>query len=113
MIFKPNIRLLTKEEIEFFKNEYSFEIYGKYLLVSTKSYKRTVTHDLNKDFFISSKKRKITITKETLKLYKESFSNTYLIELQNAINALIISYQDINEDSIKEQLTLMKGETNL
>ena len=67
---KSNIKLLTKEERRFFKDNYKFSIKDDVLVVKFRDYGRFVAHPINEDFNISSEVRKIKITKEAMKVIK-------------------------------------------
>ena len=107
---RSNIRLLTKEERKFFKDNYKFAIKEDVILVTFNGYGRIVAHPLNEDFSISSKIRKIKITKEAISLWQKKFQNTdfNVVDVQNAMNALIISYQGTDFNDVKNQLELIK-----
>ena len=107
---RSNIRLLTKEERKFFKDNYKFVIKEDVILVTFNGYGRIVAHPLNEDFSISSKIRKIKITKEAISLWQKKFQNTdfNVVNVQNAMNALIISYQGTDFNDVKKQLELIK-----
>jgi len=107
---KSNIKLLTKDERQFFKDNYSFSVKDDFILVKFKDYGRIVAHDANSDFSIASKVRKIKISKEAIKLWKEKFINTdfTLVDVQNAMNSLTIAYQATDYNDVKSQLNLIK-----
>ncbi len=107
---KSNIKLLTKDERKFFNDNYLFDVKDDFILVKLKDYGRIVAHNANEDFSISSKVRKIKISKEAIKLWKDNFINTdtTLIDVQNAMNALIIAYQATNYSDVKNQLDIIK-----
>lgn len=107
---KSNIKLLTKDERKFFKDNYSFNVKDDFILVKFRDYGRIVAHDANEDFSIASKVRKIKISKEAIKLWKEKFVNTdvTLVDVQNAMNALTIAYQATDYSDVKNQLDIIK-----
>ena len=111
---KSNIKLLTKDERKFFKDKYTFIYKDDFLVVKFKDYGRYVAHPINEDFSISSEVRKIKITKEAMKLWKEKFINTdvSVVDVQNAMNALTISYQATNYDDVKNQLKVIEDNDN-
>lgn len=106
---KSNIKLLSKEERQFFHNNYSFELQGNFILVKFRNYGRVVAHSIDKQFSIVSKVRKITISTEAIKLWIDKFRNTpyTIVDIQNAMNALIIGYQPTAYDEVKNQLTII------
>ena len=107
---RSNIRLLTKDERQFFKDNYEIIVNNGFILVINKHYKRITAHPIDVDFAIASKVRKIKITTEAINLWKEKFINTdvSLIEIQNAMNALTLSYQYTNYEDVKNQLERIK-----
>lgn len=106
---KSNIKLLTKDERQFFHDNYSFELQGNFILVKFKNYGRVVAHPINKQFSIVSKVRKITISVEAITLWIEKFKDSKytVVDIQNAMNALIIGYQPTAYDEVKNQLTII------
>ena len=108
---KSNIKLLTKDERKFFNEHYSFEIKDDFILVKFKNYGRFVAHPINESFDIASKVRKIKISKEAIKLWSEKFKDTTfsLVDVQNAMNALTISYQATDYNEVKNQLDVIKN----
>lgn len=107
---RSNIKLLTKDERRYFKNNYAFSIKDDFILVKFNGYGRTVAHPIDEDFSIASKVRKIKISKDAIKLWKDKFQNTEysVIDIQDAMNALLISYQATNFDDVKSQLEVIK-----
>lgn len=106
-----NLRALTDEELEYVNQEYIFDLIkdstGKQqIIVSTRSYpNRKTLHDVNNKFIISTKQRKVTISKEAIQLWINEYRPEYsLIEVQNAISTLIVTYQGLGKKVIDEQL---------
>ena len=108
---KSNIKLLTKEDRQFFKEKYEFSIKDNLILVKVKDYDRITAHNINEDFSISSKVRKIKVSKEATALWIEKFKDTNfnVIDIQNAMNALILSYQATDFDEVKTQLDVIES----
>ena len=103
---KSNIKLLTKDERQYFHDNYTFELQGDFVLVKFTSYGRVVAHSIFEPFSIVSKVRKITISVNAINLWKDKFMNSKhtLIDVQNAINALTIGYQATDYDEVNAQL---------
>ena len=103
---KSNIKLLTKDERQYFRDNYNFELQGNFVLVKFKNYGRVVAHSIFEPFSIVSKIRKITISVNAIDLWKDKFMNSKytLIDVQNAINALTIGYQATDYDEVNAQL---------
>jgi len=107
---RSNIKLLTKDERQFFKDNYIFTVKDDVVLIQFKGYGRIIAHSTNEDFSIASKVRKIKISKEAIHLWQTKFKDMgyNLVDVQNAMNALIISYQAIDEQDVKNQLNIIK-----
>lgn len=82
-----------------------------YIATSCAGYDRTVLHDINKSFSINTSiKRKISISEKAINLWLKKYLNKYsLIEIQNAINTLLVTYQDLTDDNISSQLERKKA----
>lgn len=108
------IRLLTKEELNYFNEMYSFEVAGDFILVKTKNINRTTVHSVNEGFSLRlSSSRRLNISAQAVKMWLEKFKNSKysIIDVQNAMNALIISYQQLRyEDVISQLKVISKGE---
>lgn len=100
-----NLKMLTKDELDYINNNYSFELVGDYIIAKFNSYNRKILHSINEDFTLNTKARKITITAHAIKLWIEHFKDNYsLIDVQNAINTLIITYQNPSDFEVGNQL---------
>ena len=83
---KSNIKLLTKDERKFFKDKYTFIYKDDFLVVKFKDYGRYVAHPMNTDVSV--------------------------VDVQNAMNALTISYQATDYDDVKNQLKVIEDNDN-
>jgi len=101
---KNNIRLLTKEELNNFKEKYSFEIQGFFIVVKCNDFNRPTLHDIHHNFFLNHKGRKIIINSDTIKIWDRYYKDIHLVELQNLVNQLTIMYQDITPENIEKLL---------
>ena len=104
-----NLKALTQEELDYIKDSYQFDVYDKYIVVSCSvngtMYNRKTLHDIDKPFFLTTKVRKITITVQAINMWLEKYKDRYsLIEVQNAINFLIINYQPLTDEEMEKQL---------
>ena len=103
-----NLRALTDEELLYLTQNYHFENLGKYIVVSfTGDSRKTKTvHDSSEGFSISSKVRRINISKDAIDLWADGYDyeGYSLIEVQNAINTLIVTYQDLTKEGLDSQL---------
>lgn len=79
---------------------------SKYIVVTTKGYNaRKVVHNINESFLVSTSLRKISFSKEAINYWINEFKDEYsLVEVQNAISILTITYQPVNVDEIRNQL---------
>ena len=59
-----NVKALNDSELHYIKTKYSFELQGDYIYVSYIEYNRKVVHPITESFILSTKVRKVTITKE-------------------------------------------------
>ena len=103
-----NLRALTDDELLYLTKNYEFEDLGKYIVVSFKgdSRKTKTLHDSSEGFSISSKVRRINITKDAIDLWTSNYvyQGYSLIEVQNAINTLIVTYQDLTPEELDNQI---------
>lgn len=108
-----NLRALSLEELKYFNDRYTFKCLDNYLLVHCTVLNKRTFHDMSKSFSLKSPLRKVTIQKDTMKLWKEKYMEDYtLIEVQSAINNLIITYQDVNESQLDRELKKLKSKYN-
>ena len=99
-----NLKLLTDDELVFLINHYDFE-YNGFVYARKIGCNRITCHDAKKPFIILSDVRKITISPQAMHYWIKYFNRKYsLFEVQNAINFLIITYQNISRNEIKAQL---------
>lgn len=108
------IRLLTKFELAYFNEMYSFEQSGDLILVKTRNINRTTVHPIDKGFSLRmSNSRRLNISSQAVKIWIDRFKDSKysIIDIQNAMNALIISYQNLRyEDVISQLKVISKGE---
>lgn len=90
---KNNIKLLTSEELEAFVKKYKFEVEGLFIWVEVVNFNRPTVHPKNESFSINCNNRKLTISPEAIELWEEHFKDKNLIEVQQAVNKLILMYQ--------------------
>lgn len=107
---RSNIKLLTRGERRYFKENYTFSIKDDFILVKFNNYGRIVAHPIDEDFYIASKVRKIKISKEATKLWMTKFQNSEysVVDIQNAMNVLTICYQPTDFDDVQSQLDMIK-----
>jgi len=96
-----NLKALTEEELDYMKDKYSFKLFEDYIVVSCKGYNRTTLHDIHSPFEIRSPIRKIKISTQAIDLWIKKYQNLCsLVEVQNAISTLIVTYQEVNDENI-------------
>lgn len=93
-----------KDEIQKFNDLYDISIEGDNVVVKCKNYTRTRVHPKNEEFCINSKVKRITFTKDAIDFFEKHQSKYTLIEVQNVVNILSISLQNITEENIKRIL---------
>ena len=100
-----NIRVFSDEEISFLNNSYDFEINGKMILVKSKKINKITAHPKSQ-FKLNTKICNITITLLAIQTWEYQFRNEgySLFEVQNAINKLIVLYQEPNQSDIEKIL---------
>jgi len=102
---KNNIRLLTKDERRYLNQKYSFDVENGNVLVKTINYGKVTKHPLDKPFVINTIVRKLTISVEALAIwskdvYKKLDNQFTLIDVQNVVNMLTVSYQEITSQAV-------------
>lgn len=101
---KNNIKLLDRFELEQFLEKYSFESSGLFVIVKVKDFNRPTLQSKIKTFSISCKGRYLNITPEAIELWENYFQDKNLIEVQQAINSLLLMYQTPNQKDIAKIL---------
>lgn len=100
-----NIRVLTKAERSSLNKRYTFILDENNVHVKVSNYKRITAHRLDENINISCSTRRITLTAFAISIWAKKYVDKYsLIDVQNAINYLKVSYQEVNEDSIEKAL---------
>lgn len=108
-----NLKALSIDELKYFLDRYEITLNGDYIVVICKTLDRKTLHDLDKGFPLSTPVKKMNITKQAIDIWRNNYVGHYsLIEVQNAINTLIITYQNVNDSQIKEQLRRTKSKYN-
>ncbi len=102
-----NIKILKSDELDFLNDIYTFKTINddKDIVVECRHFNRKTLHSTDSGFIISSKIRKLSITKDAIDYWIGYFKDTNsLIDVQHAINKLTIMYKDVNLDTLKEEL---------
>lgn len=107
---KTNLQLLTRDDLIYLNNKYTFDIKDDFIIVSNTDYTRLTCHDINKKFSLNTKVKKVTITPQAIEIWKNcrnkdtGKSDFTLFEVQDAINSLILTYQQPIEEYVKKEL---------
>ncbi len=100
-----NIKILSKEELDYLVEKYSFRMLNPTVLgVKTSSCARENIHSILESFTINTPIKRITITPMAINYWIKLGDKAHLIAVQNAINVLMITYQDISENAILKQI---------
>ena len=94
-----NIKVLNDDELNYIKNIYDFNLIDNFVVVKSKSYNRSVAHDINKAFKLNTKVRVFTVTTDAIDFWIKNL-DCNLIDVQNSINKLIVTYQDVTTKNI-------------
>lgn len=107
---KHNIQVLTQDERTYLNNKYDFDVKDDVLIVKVKDYGRVTVHDMNCKFSLNAKVRKITISPEAIQMWHKKFKGKYsLIDVQDAINQLVVTYQTPSDEDVGEQLKILNN----
>lgn len=103
---RNNVRLMTENELILLKKRYKFTIENNKIVVRTSIRSRETLHDIDKPFAINVKKvRKICFSQDAIQIWKSLYEEeANLLEVQQAVNKLVITFQDITLDNVKEIL---------
>lgn len=105
---RRNIHLLTEDDRRYLNEKYIFGLHDNMLSVKTVNYNRITLHPLDKKIELSTIIRKLTINPDAIKFWYDNVANKRsditLIDIQNAINILTVSYQDITFENILDVL---------
>ena len=103
-----NLKTLSEDELNFLVDKYDFKIATldglDYIVVKAKNYDRMVMHSCKKSFTLNTPIKKVSITPFAVNLWRNELKGNSLIRIQNAINSLVVTYQDISVEDIKAQL---------
>ena len=106
-----NRQTLTEKELNYLNEKYEFSIADDNVLVSVKNYDRTTAHKIDTGFSLNTDVKKIFISSDAIKFWQNSFSKDYtLLDVQNAINTLIVLYQNVSLEDVKKQLETKTNE---
>lgn len=103
-----NIRLLTDAELAYLNDKYTFDIdmFGN-VVVGNRHYNRQTIHDANETFSLNTKVRKISFNPKIIELWKRltvEGVNCSLFDVKQAVTKLYITYQEIDENNVKNKI---------
>ena len=101
---KNNIRLLNRFEIEQFIERYSFEPSESFVIVRVSGFNRPTLQNKFEKFSLYCKGRYLNITPEAINLWENHFRDRNLIEVQQAVNTLVLMYQQIDVRDVEKIL---------
>lgn len=105
-----NLKAFDTGELKFFLDRYDITAVDGGVLVSCKGMNRKILHSYDEGFPLSTKIKKINITVEAMETWREKYQGKYsLIEVQNAINTLIITYQKPDASLIDSELKRIRS----
>ena len=105
-----NVKVLTKQELQYFKHKYKFELKEKSFFVYVNGYNRVTQHTFDRRLNIVTSVRRIIVSIEALTYWREHFYDKFSpIEVQNAMNFLKISYKDIDKESILKTMKALNA----
>lgn len=104
---RNNVRLLTPTEFMQLNSKYIFELDKDSIVVRTKNYNRLTKHPVNEPFHINAKGiRKVCFNMNAIDIWKNLYKDgkPTLIEVQQAVNKLTITFQKTTEENVKKIL---------
>lgn len=106
-----NIKVLNDDEMAFINDRFIFEIKGDLILVSSKKMKRATAHKKTESFdlnFKFGKQYSWMISSLAIQIWEYGDKTYSLIDIQNAINKLLVMYQEPSQEDV---LKLLKRQT--
>lgn len=106
---KNNIKLLTKDQLKDFNDKFNIVYDDNDVIVKFYDYARVTRHERGKDFEVNAKHiRKIKFTTQAIEIWIElckAGKKHTLVDVQNVVNLLIITFQKIDVESVKRALS--------
>lgn len=110
---RNNVRLLTDAEIENVKSRFVFRLEEDKIAVDAFRNNRTTYHPINESFSLNIKNlRKITFTLDAINIWLNLLlrgEKPNLLDVQQATNKLVLSYQPITLEKVKNILVEQKN----
>lgn len=107
---RNNVKLISADDLKTMKEKYKFELdsSGNNILVKTNTNSRLTYHNSCKPFGINMVgKRVVVFSMDAISIWKELYSvyNYSLLEVQNAVNKLYITFQEITTENVQKILS--------
>lgn len=101
-----NIKVLTTNERLYLNRRYSFSVDGNSIFVKVNDFKRVTAHPIGEKINLrSSVRQRLVLSNEALTLWREMYiGKRSPIDIQNAINFLKVSYQEVTNEAIEKAL---------
>lgn len=102
-----NTKLMTEEEIKNFESSYDVSVKNGMIDVTSKTRNMHTMHFFDKSFSLLNKNiRRITFTPFAMQMWRDNFLGVYsLFRVQNAVNSLVVIYQEPTVESVKKYLS--------
>lgn len=113
-----NTKPLTTEELEILNNYYTFKYDSEEdgIKVKCNNYAKHnyVVHTNRQPFALNHPARKITLTRKAIDLWIDKYRDKYsLLDVQNAINVLTVTYAECTDEEIDNLLQNGKQSINI
>lgn len=103
---RNNTKLLSPRQLDEMNEKFEF-IYDEptdSVLVKCRNYKKITPHPASQGFAINSKIRKVSFTTDSIQIWKELKANYSLLDVQQTVNKLYLTYQPITKSSVENSL---------
>lgn len=114
---RRNIHCLAKDERQYFNEKYDFSIVKndddtEDVVVKIIDYNRMNRHSIDTKFSLLTCIRRLTITVEAMHMWRDHFygktKEFTLIDIQDAMNRLTVSYQELTYENVLDVLKSSK-----
>ncbi len=107
---RNNVKLISTDDLTAMKEKYEFELdsSGKSILVRTNTTSRLTYHNSDEPFRINIVgKRVVVFSVDAINIWKELYPkyNYSLLEIQNVVNKLYITFQEITTENVLKLLS--------
>lgn len=110
---RTHIVLMSNKEIKAFKDKYTIYLEDEKIYVKINRYEnRKTAHSIHKSFVVNViGMRVVKFTKDTIDLWLDFINDGLkfdLIDVQEKVNEVYLSYQDINKENVLKALNAKK-----